>query len=199
VSLDLNRCPKGTRYNEVAVGTTPGASYKESGSWSTGCTQAVIVVWLQSTTSVIHPRCCLHTRVNAPTRGTSSWMVARSSLGAWHCRSSGLGAVAPRGAGTAIDVRTLGCAGGDGARAARGRRAVQELLGMAGSATAPRGRRGTRAGEQKNWESGEGKHLCTTGSRHDLVEMKVFTSGSGHDLVVIKVFTARSSRIPSVM
>jgi hypothetical protein len=29
VSFDLNSFPKGTRYNEVAPGTRPGASYKE--------------------------------------------------------------------------------------------------------------------------------------------------------------------------
>jgi hypothetical protein len=67
VSFDLNRCPKGIGYNEMAPGTRPGASYKECGLLSIGCTQTVILVWLQSTTSVIHPRCCLHIRVNAPT------------------------------------------------------------------------------------------------------------------------------------
>jgi hypothetical protein len=36
VSFDLNRCSKGTWYNEVAPDTRPNASYKEIGSWSTG-------------------------------------------------------------------------------------------------------------------------------------------------------------------
>jgi hypothetical protein len=32
VSFDLNRCAKMIGYNEVAPGTRPDASYKESGS-----------------------------------------------------------------------------------------------------------------------------------------------------------------------
>jgi hypothetical protein len=59
MSIDLNRCPKGTS------GAGHKTGRKLQGLWTLvhGCTQAVIVVWLQSTTSVIHPRCCLCTRL----------------------------------------------------------------------------------------------------------------------------------------
>jgi hypothetical protein len=66
VSFDLNRCPKRIWYNKMAPGTRPGVSYNKRGLWSTGCTQAVMVVWPQSMISMIQTKYCLHTRVNTP-------------------------------------------------------------------------------------------------------------------------------------
>jgi hypothetical protein len=40
----VSLCPKGIGYNEVVPDTRSGASYKEIGPWSTGYSQAVILV-----------------------------------------------------------------------------------------------------------------------------------------------------------